>query len=63
MNAIISAFRRLTDISQSTLYVTHSPCAECCKLIIQCGINNVVYAREYYDKVEGYENIPPERIR
>jgi dCMP deaminase len=31
----------------ATLYVTSSPCIECAKLIIQAGINRVVYADAY----------------
>ena len=31
----------------STLYVTASPCLECSKLIIQAGINRVVYKDAY----------------
>lgn len=63
MNAIVSAFRRLSDMSECTLYVTYSPCSECCKLIIQCGIKEVVYARYYYEKTEGHpEDIIPQEI-
>ncbi|MFW6008499.1 MAG: deoxycytidylate deaminase [archaeon] len=29
------------------LYITHSPCNECCKLIINSGIKKVVYSIEY----------------
>lgn len=30
-----------------TLYVTHNPCRQCSKKIIQSGIKRVVYTREY----------------
>ena len=30
-----------------TLYTTDSPCPECAKLAKQCGINRVVYRRQY----------------
>lgn len=33
----------------STLYTTMSPCFECAKLIIQCGIERVVYQDDYSD--------------
>lgn len=33
----------------STLYVTMTPCVECCKLIIQAGIKNVFYRNQYRD--------------
>jgi dCMP deaminase len=31
----------------STLYLTHSPCIECAKMIVQSGIVRVVYLEEY----------------
>lgn len=33
----------------STLYVTMSPCLQCCKLIIQAGIKKVYYRNAYRD--------------
>jgi dCMP deaminase len=33
----------------STLYITLSPCRECCKLIIQTGIKRVFYKDKYRD--------------
>ena len=47
LNAIISAFRREADLTSCTLYVTHSPCGDCSKLIAQSGIKNVVHAKYY----------------
>ena len=44
LNAILSARRDLTDC---TLYITHYPCNECMKSIIQSGIRKVVYKTEY----------------
>ena len=38
----------------ATLYVTASPCIECAKLIIQAGIQRVVYS-EQYRLTEGIE--------
>ena len=52
LNAVIAAFRREADLSACTLYVTHSPCADCSKLIAQSGIKNVVFAK-YYDNAKG----------
>lgn len=31
------------------MYVTHSPCKDCCKIIINAGISTVVYDVEYRD--------------
>lgn len=33
----------------STMFVTHSPCIECAKLIYQSGINHVFYIQNYRD--------------
>ena len=55
LNAVIAAFRREADISACTLYVTHSPCEECSKLIVQSGIKNVVFAKYYKKKDATYK--------
>ena len=34
----------------ATLYLTLSPCKDCAKLILQSGINKVIYLEEYRDK-------------
>lgn len=44
LNAIISARR---DLSGCRLYVTHFPCNECMKAIIQAGIKEVVFLNMY----------------
>ena len=36
-------------LAGSTLYVTLSPCVECCKLLAQVGISRVVYRDQYRD--------------
>lgn len=46
-NAITKVASSTNDCTGSTLYVTDAPCVECSKLIIQCGVRRVVYAREY----------------
>lgn len=33
----------------TTIYITHSPCKQCSKLIAQSGIKEVVYAQPYKD--------------
>ena len=42
-NAITKVARSGNSSEGSTLYVTASPCVECSKLIIQSGINRVVF--------------------
>ncbi len=46
-NAITKVAKSHNSSDGATLYVTDSPCIECSKLIIQCGIKRVIYAREY----------------
>lgn len=46
-NAITKLARSGNSSDGSTLYVTASPCLECAKLIIQCGIVRVVYSEKY----------------
>jgi len=47
MNAILYAARIGVSVINTTLYVTLSPCQDCLKNIIACGINRVVYGEEY----------------
>jgi dCMP deaminase len=48
-NAILKIARSANDAKGSTLYITLSPCKECCKLILQAGIRRMVYIQEYKD--------------
>lgn len=56
LNCILKAQREGVDIRGATLYITHSPCEHCASLIIETGINRVVYAEEYRSLV-GVENL------
>lgn len=42
-NAILNFRGNNRELSGSTLYVTHYPCRECAKEIIQSGIKTVIY--------------------
>ncbi len=48
-NAILKVASSTQSCKNSTLYITLSPCKECCKLIHQSGIKRVVYADAYKD--------------
>lgn len=48
-NVISYAAKKGISVEGATLYVTHSPCKECAKLIAQSGITRVVYGEEYRD--------------
>ena len=49
-NAIAKIARSTQSALGSTLYVTLSPCMECAKLIVQCGIEKVVFKEKYRDE-------------
>lgn len=48
-NALIKMAKSSNSTVGATLYVTHSPCQTCAKLIYQAGIERVVYCENYKD--------------
>jgi dCMP deaminase len=48
-NAIMKVARSTQSATGATLYITLSPCKECSKLILQAGINRLVYINGYKD--------------
>jgi dCMP deaminase len=48
-NAIIQAALHGVSVNGSTIYVTHQPCLNCAKMIINAGVKRVVYAGDYPD--------------
>lgn len=59
MNAILQCAKFGVSTSEAELYVTHFPCLQCCKAIIQSGIKTVYYANDYKNHpyaVELYES-------
>lgn len=46
-NAILQCARFGVSTEGALLYVTHFPCLQCSKQIIQAGITKVIYAEEY----------------
>ncbi|MFM7595442.1 MAG: deoxycytidylate deaminase [Flavobacteriales bacterium] len=48
-NAILKVAKSTNNTEGSTLYLTHSPCKDCSKLILQSGIKRVVYMEAYKD--------------
>ena len=51
-NAILKCAKYGKSTNGATLYITHSPCIECAKLIIQAGIIRVVYL-DVYRTIDG----------
>ena len=48
-NAITKACKSPISTEGATMYITHSCCVECAKLIIQSGIKRVYYKKDYRD--------------
>lgn len=46
-NAIAKLAKSNESGNQATMFITHSPCLECGKLIYQSGINSVYYRNSY----------------
>ena len=54
-NAIYSAARTGFSTVGCTIYVTHPPCMDCARAIVQAGIKRVVTVRPSADFVERWE--------
>jgi len=48
-NAIVQAANSGTSVKGGTMYVTHQPCVLCAKMIINAGIEKIVFKGEYPD--------------
>lgn len=53
-NAILYAVKNKTDVEDSTLYVTLSPCIACARIIYTTKIKKVIYLKSYAE----YKGIP-----
>ncbi len=49
VNTLVSAARLGVSTMGSMLYLTHSPCYSCAGLIINAGIEDVIYGEKYRD--------------
>ncbi|MFS0575285.1 ComE operon protein 2 [Sporosarcina sp. 179-K 3D1 HS] len=47
MNALLQCSKYGIPVAESALYVTHFPCLQCTKAIIQSGIKRIFYAADY----------------
>jgi dCMP deaminase len=53
-NAIAKLAKSTESGANATMFITHSPCLDCAKLIFQSGINNVFY-RDSYRSEDGIQ--------
>jgi dCMP deaminase len=49
-NAILKVAKSTNNCKGATLYLTLSPCKDCSKLVLQAGINRVVFRDAYKDQ-------------
>lgn len=47
LNAVTQAARNGTNIQNTILYCTHSPCYHCCKTLINIGVKEMFYVKPY----------------
>ena len=50
-NAIIQAARYGINITGASIYITTQPCVVCAKMLINAGIEEIVYANPYPDEL------------
>ena len=50
-NAIVQAAKLGVCLEGATLYCTHQPCVVCSKILINAGIERIVYAHPYPDRL------------
>ena len=50
-NVLLQAARHGVSAQDSTVYVTNFPCSICAKMIINAGIKEVVFCRDYPDEM------------
>jgi len=67
MNALLQCAKFGVPTEGAEIYVTHFPCLQCCKAIIQAGIKTVYYAEDYKNHpyaIELYEqaNVKVEKV-
>lgn len=51
VNAVAQAARNGVSVEGAVLYCTHSPCYNCAKLLIACGIKEIHYDTFYDDEL------------
>jgi dCMP deaminase len=60
MNAITKLAKSNSSAKKATIYTTLAPCVECSKLIIQSGIETVIYKEDY--RTEGLDLLDEAKV-
>ena len=51
-NAIIDCAKRGVSCNDCDAYITHFPCINCLKMLVQAGIKNIYYISDYKNDIE-----------
>ena len=66
INAIAQAARNGSSIQDADIYITHTPCIHCLKVLINTGIRRVFYEHEYklhtLEELLRYSDVRLERV-
>ena len=56
-NAIIDCAKRGVNCENATAYITHFPCINCLKFLVQAGINKIYYINDYKNDIETIQKL------
>ena len=56
-NAIIDCAKRGVNCNNSIAYITHFPCINCLKILVQSGIKEIYYINDYKNDYELIEKL------
>ena len=48
-NCIADCSKRGTNTNGATVYITHYPCINCCKILLAAGIKEIIYESDYHN--------------
>lgn len=63
MNALLQCAKYGAPVAGAEIYVTHFPCLQCTKAIIQAGISKLVYASDYKNNEYALELLQQAGVR
>jgi dCMP deaminase len=55
MNAIAQAAKNGASIKDAAIYITHTPCIHCLKVLVNTGIKDIYYEKPY--KLQSLEEL------
>ncbi|WP_080146249.1 ComE operon protein 2 [Marinilactibacillus piezotolerans] len=62
MNAILQCSKFGVKTEGADIYVTHFPCLQCTKMIIQAGIQKIYYLKDYHNNPYAIELLEHARV-